>query len=128
MNKIQFWILIGIIFLFILFLYKNRNDFFNTEESFNTEELFNTEESCINNKKIISIQIPENQNASKIIYWTVDPIKNSSLFDNSGIVNINNNIANINLLCSKNSNVSDIYIYYRIVNIDGILSDIYIYK
>jgi hypothetical protein len=87
---------------------------------FNKNNKSNIEKYCDNGYSNIEIQIPDSQFGIKILYWTVS--NSNSNFNNSGIVNINNGIANINIQCVNNNNT---YIYFRIVNEDETLSQIF---
>jgi uncharacterized membrane protein YuzA (DUF378 family) len=90
--------------------------------------------------KRIEIEIPSNEEGTKIIYWAANPsdsITNSPVtaysdFDNSGIANIVNKVAVISLLCPANYKVGfrtlNKHIHFRVVNSNGILSKIYTYK
>ena len=93
-----------------------------------------------NGYKRIEINIPPNEDGSKIIYWAANssdsiidsPVTAYSDFNNSGIANIVNNIAVISILCPANYKVGfqtlNKHIHFRVVNSNGILSKIYTYK
>jgi len=81
------------------------------------------------NNTIITLQIPDN-NISKIIYWVSfkDDLNKSTVgsFENSGIADVINGSAVININCSTkyNDGVSR-YVHYRTINND-VLSDVII--
>jgi hypothetical protein len=130
MNKLLLIIIICVIIYIIFFQKKiqfSNQRFGNTRinsEILNFQNLFynkistNIEKYCENGFTDVEIQIPDY--GIKIIYWTVS--NSNSNFNNSGIANINNGIAIINIQCLDDN---DTYIYFRIVNKDDTLSKIY---
>ena len=111
MNKLLLLIIICIIVYLI----------FNTKFlHFNKNDRSNVEKYCDNGSTNIKIKIPDSELGIKIVYWTV--FDSNSNFNNSGIANINNSIANINIQCVDNNNT---YIYFRVVNEDDKLSQIF---
>jgi len=114
MNKILLIIIICII-IFIIFYQKNLQFLSNYKDNKS-----NIENYCDNGSTNIEIQIPDSQLGIKIVYWTVSD--SNSNFNNSGIANINNSIASINIQCVDNKNT---YIYFRVVNEDDKLSQIF---
>jgi predicted carbohydrate-binding protein with CBM5 and CBM33 domain len=115
MNKILLLIIICII-IYIIF-YQKKIQFLSNY----INDKSNIEKYCNNGSTNIKIQIPKSQSGIKIVYWTVS--ESSSNFNNSGIANINNSIANINIQCVDNNN--NTYIYFRVVKEDDTLSQIY---
>jgi predicted carbohydrate-binding protein with CBM5 and CBM33 domain len=114
MNKILLIIIICII-IYIVF-YQKKIQFLSNY----INDKSNIEKYCDNGSTNIEIQIPDSQSGIKIVYWTVSD--SNSNFNNSGIANINNSIANINIQCVNNKNT---YIYFRVVNEDDTLSQIF---
>jgi hypothetical protein len=86
---------------------------------FNKNNKSSIEKYCNNGSTNIEIKIPDSQPGLKILYWTVS--NSSSNFNNSGITNIYNGIANINIQCVDNNK----YIYFRVINEDEKLSQVY---
>ena len=86
----------------------------------------NTFTPSINKNKII-LNINSDLNAKKILYWSsnLQNSDNISDFNNSGITDVINSIATINLNC--NYPIDNKYIHYRVINNEGILSEIYVY-
>ncbi len=107
------------------------------KESQVNKELLNSPNSDV---KTITINIPNDEVGSKIIYWAAnpsdqvinDPKQAYGDFDNSGVASIQNNKAVIYVKCPANytamNNLLPKHIHYRIVSEDGMLSRVYTEK
>jgi len=121
MSQIQKRILYSILFITTIYLlYENNNVKLEKIKERMTDKITNT---------VITLDIPDN-NISKIIYWVTfnNSESNKSIvgsFENTGIADVNNNKAIININCSsKYDDGVSRFIHYRTVDNNNVLSEV----
>ena len=120
MSNIQKKVIYIILFITTIYLlYDNNNVKSDKIKESLTEKIMNT---------VITLDISAN-NISKIIYWvtfdTTNQDKSIGSFENSGIADVNNNKAIININCSsKYDDGVSRFVHYRTVDNNNVLSDV----